>query len=126
MKTYRGQCHCGAVAFEADLDLQDATECNCSICTKKGAVHHRVDPAHFRLLSGKKSLILYQSGTKVAKHWFCRTCGMHPFGNPRAAPDKVIVNLRCLDDYWELIGQVKVRMFDGRDWDEAVNGFAFE
>ena len=36
-KTYHGNCHCGAFKFSANIpELEKVTECNCSICFKKG------------------------------------------------------------------------------------------
>ncbi len=124
MSKHLGGCHCGAVRFEVELDLENASECNCSICTKKGAVHHRATA--FRLLSGEEYLTLYQFGEKKAKHLFCSRCGIHSFTNPRAAPDKVTVNLRCLDDYHEIAERLTIRQFDGRNWESAVTEFKFE
>ena len=115
MSTYRGGCHCGAVRFEAEAELKLATACNCSICTKKGIIHHRVKA--FRLTSGESLLTLYQFGEMKAKHWFCSRCGIHPFSNPRAAPDQTSINLRCLDDFEVLRGQIAVQDFDGRHWE---------
>jgi hypothetical protein len=123
MQTYQGGCHCGQFRFEITTDLDKVVECNCSICTKKGAIHHRVPPERFRLLTGQDSLTLYQSGTKVAKHWFCKTCGIHPFSNPRSAPELYSINLRCLDDFHALIHGVEIKQFDGRNWEEAIKNF---
>ena len=125
MKIYRGSCHCGAVRFEIETDLTRATECNCSICTRKGALHHRVPPERFRLLSGQEDLTLYQFGSGKARHWFCRHCGIHPFTNPRAAPEMVAVNIRCLDDFADERDKVEVTTFDGRNWEDAVKAFRF-
>jgi hypothetical protein len=125
MKTYQGGCHCGAVRFEIETELTRATECNCSICTKKGALHHRVPPERFRLLSGADALTLYQAGTRIAKHWFCKRCGVHPYSNPRAAPEMISVNVRCLDEYEAVAPTLEIRSFDGRNWEEAVRRFTF-
>lgn len=121
MKTYQGGCHCGAVCFEVTSDLAKAIQCNCSICTKKGALHHRVAPARFRLLKGKQDLVLYRFGTNTAKHWFCRHCGIHVFSNPRLAPDACSVNIRCLDDFEALLPGIEIVHFDGRHWEQAAS-----
>jgi len=52
-KTYEGGCHCGRVRFRVTADLDRVTDCNCSMCTKKGILHLIVSPAQFELLSGK-------------------------------------------------------------------------
>jgi hypothetical protein len=125
VKTYQGGCHCGQIRFEIETELSKAIECNCSICTKKGALHHRVPPERFRLLSDQDALALYQSGTRIAKHWFCKHCGIHAYSNPRAAPNMMSVNIRCLDDFHLLKSNIEITQFDGRNWEEAARTFKF-
>lgn len=36
MNTYRDSCHRGQIAFEVDGKLEQALECNCSHCSRKG------------------------------------------------------------------------------------------
>lgn len=120
MKTYHGSCHCGRVKFTVTTTIDKVIDCNCSICTKKGVLHHRVGTDQFTLLEGKAFLSLYQFDSKEARHYFCRECGIHPFSNPRIAPDKVSVNVRCLDDFDLTTEHYEVVPFDGRNWEEAV------
>lgn len=120
MRTYKGGCHCGQVRFEVKTDLAKAVDCNCSICTRKGVLHHRVPPGRFSLLSGHDALTLYQFGSKTAKHWFCRHCGIHPFSNPRVAPEMYSINIRCLDDFDQERTNIEVMAFDGKNWEEAI------
>jgi hypothetical protein len=117
--TYAGGCHCGAVRFEVDLDEHRAVDCNCSICTKKGFLHLLVGPERFRLVSGAEHLETYTFNTGVAKHLFCRRCGIHPFYRPRSNPDGYSVNLRCLDD--APLERFTLEPFDGANWEDAVS-----
>ncbi len=120
MNTYHGSCHCGRVKFSATTDIDKIVSCNCSICSKKGVLHHRVAPEQFNLLEGAEFLSLYQFDTKEAKHFFCKVCGIHPFSNPRAAPDMYSINVRCLDDFDLEAEEYELIRFDGRNWEEAV------
>ena len=119
MKTYNGSCSCSKVTFEVKTELTRISKCNCSICTKKGIIHHVVDQNQFNLISGKDNLSLYQFGTMRAKHYFCKHCGIHLFNNPRTYPEKVSVNVNCIDDFDLEKEMPKVLKFDGRNWEEA-------
>ena len=119
LQTYEGGCHCGRVRFRVQGDLAQLSVCNCSICTKKGSVHMLVPPSQFTLLQGEDVLATYQFGTHTAKHRFCRCCGIHSFHTPRSYPDKISVNVRCLDGI-DAAALHPSRFFDGLHWDEAM------
>ena len=119
MRTYHGSCHCGAVRFAAQADLAQLTRCNCSMCTKQGILGAYVPPDRFTLLKGEDDLALYQFNKKVAKHLFCRHCGIHSFRRPRSFPDAYVVNVRCLDDFDVEKEKFEVVLFDGRNFEAA-------
>ena len=119
-QTYEGGCHCGRVRFRVTAGLDRVTYCNCSICSKKGFLHLIVAPSEFELLCGKEALTTYRFNTGVAQHTFCSTCGIHPFYVPRSDPDKIDVNVRCLDGVD--ISALTIRQFDGRNWEHAMAG----
>jgi hypothetical protein len=115
--TYRGNCHCGRVHFEVDGTLEQVVECNCSICTMKGYLHWIVPKPAFRLLGGEDQLATYTFNTGVARHHFCRVCGVAPFYIPRSDPDKIDVNARCLAGVE--LGALRIESFDGQNWEQA-------
>ena len=117
-KTMEGGCHCGRVRFRVTADLDSVTVCNCSICTMKGILHLIVPREKFELLRGKDDLTTYTFNTGVAKHTFCKHCGIHPFYVPRSDPDKIDVNARCLDGID--LSALNLKYFDGRNWERAI------
>jgi hypothetical protein len=117
-QTYRGGCHCGRVAFEASGTIEDLEECNCSICTKKGYVHWFIPRESFHLLTPAEDLTTYRFNTGVAQHHFCPTCGVASFYIPRSDPDKIDVNVRCLEGFD--LAKFRVKLFDGRNWEVAL------
>ena len=82
LKHCSGSCHCGAVRYEATIDLSKGTvRCNCSLCKKARAWFTFVNEPHFRLLQGEDSMSSYQWIPKGRSapgltYRFCRTCGI--------------------------------------------------
>jgi hypothetical protein len=118
MTTFRGGCHCGAVRFEVDGELTSVEVCNCSICTRTAYLHWYVAPERFRLLTPAGAYDTYVFGTGVAKHHFCRRCGISPFRRARSNPNDVDVNVRCLEGVD--LASLRVVHFDGQHWEEAL------
>jgi hypothetical protein len=116
---HRGGCHCGRVRFEVDAPARIAAiQCNCSICRMTGFLHLIVPAARFRLLQGAESLSEYTFNTGVARHRFCRVCGIKSFYVPRSNPDGIDVNVNCLDA--DTIESITVSPFDDADRDNAT------
>jgi hypothetical protein len=117
----RGGCHCGRVSFVVEGRPVRATECSCSICAKKGYLHWIVPQESFHLLTSSEDFSTYTFNTHTARHHFCPVCGVASFYVPRSDPDKIDVNVRCLDGIE--IGRLEIDHFDGRNWEEAIAGY---
>ncbi|HEY7163545.1 MAG TPA: GFA family protein [Candidatus Binatia bacterium] len=111
---YKGSCHCGKIAYEAEGDLNGAMSCNCSMCSRTGALLWFVPLSQFRLLAGEKDMGTYTFNKRVIQHRFCRTCGIHPFseGEDPRGNQIAAVNIRCLDGVD--LEKIPMQHFDGR------------
>ena len=99
MKTYTGGCQCGAVRFEAMVDISKGMSCNCSRCGKLGWILTFIPASQFKLISGADNLTEYLFNTQKIHHQFCKTCGIESFalGVGRDGSETAAFNIRCLD-----------------------------
>jgi len=124
-QTYAGSCHCGAVRFEADLDLDQPTyRCNCSICRRTRFWPAVAREGGFRLLAGEAELTQYLFNSRKNQHYFCRHCGVRPFGIGTETPIGKMygVNLGCLAGIGEeQLSRLAIVHVDGLEdrWQQA-------
>jgi len=96
---HKGSCHCGEIRFAVEGTLDQAIECNCSYCSRKGYLLWFVPREQLTLETAEEKLATYTFNKHVIKHHFCPKCGCAPFGfgtGPSGQP-MAAVNVRCLD-----------------------------
>ena len=84
-----------------------------------GHLHLIVSSDAFELIRGSDALTTYAFNTQVARHRFCRNCGIKAFYTPRSHPEGISVNLRCLDG--ASIDDFFIREFDGARWEANID-----
>lgn len=111
---HSGSCHCGAVTFEVELvgEIEQVFRCNCSLCRRKGALMAAVDLGELKIIKGEPNLSLYQWNTGVAKHYFCKTCGIYTHHQRRINPKQFAFNVACIEGV-ELSNFENIGLVDG-------------
>ncbi|MGA9853246.1 MAG: GFA family protein [Gammaproteobacteria bacterium] len=111
---YKGSCHCRKIAYEVEGDIGEVTQCNCSICSRRGYLMWFVPRDKLHLKTPESNMRHYTFNKHHIKHYFCPTCGCAPFGmgKDKAGNETVAVNVRCLEGVG--IETLKVNHFDGR------------
>jgi hypothetical protein len=130
VETYTGTCHCGAIRFEADLDLAEGSNrCNCSYCAKARAWFAFAKGAErFRLLDGSgRSEYRWTPPGRPEPHLtftFCGTCGVRTFA--RGELESLggtfhAIHVPTLDLLPEQFAAIPVRYINGREdrYDQA-------
>jgi hypothetical protein len=113
--THHGSCHCGAVRYTVELDTDaEAIDCNCSICSRAGALLLFSPVEKFTLEQGADNLTSYLFHQQRIDHLFCKTCGIKSFarGKGRDGTEMVGINVRCLADA-DVFAQRR-KQFDGK------------
>jgi hypothetical protein len=124
LKIYSGGCHCGAVRFEAEMDLSEGTmRCNCSFCSKARSWFTFVAPDRFRLIEGANAQTEYhwtpagRPGANLHFH-FCKTCGVRTPGLGEHGPTGgafYFIPIAALDDPNSDELAAGIKYVDGRE-----------
>ena len=116
MKDHKLTCHCGAVELRVDLSdgLNTASRCDCSFCSRRGAVVATATLDGVRVVKGADKLSLYQWNTNTAKHYFCSNCGIYTHHQRRSNPNEFGVNVACLEG-------VNPAQLSEVEWTDGIN-----
>lgn len=102
-----GSCHCGAIAYEAEVEPGTIGLCHCADCQKlTGSVFRsniQAPAATFRLLRGepRRYIKTADSGNKRA-HAFCGDCGGPVYASALEDPPTYSLRVGALDQRYEL------------------------
>jgi hypothetical protein len=74
-----GQCHCGQVRFEAEVDPARVGICHCTDCQVLSGAAYRVtvptQPGTLRLTGSPKTYVKVADSGARRRHAFCPNCG---------------------------------------------------
>jgi hypothetical protein len=109
-----GSCHCGRIRLRLDAEPEQAIECNCSHCSRKGLILAFVPRDQLSVEARDEDMASYMFNRHVIEHHFCRTCGCQPFadGQGKDGPTAA-VNLRCFDID---LGSLTIQPVDGKSF----------
>lgn len=75
----KGQCNCGAVAYEINTDISDVYICHCSICQKytgnNGVAVVIAKNENFSWLKGEEQITTWSKPVGDWQASFCKRCG---------------------------------------------------
>ena len=110
-----GHCHCGDVRISVPAPPAELTECNCSLCSRTGALMGFFRPDQVDVRDEGGQLRGYVQGDATLTNWHCGRCGCTTHWSPRD-PDirRMGVNIRLFDRaIWEALPRTHV---DGASW----------
>lgn len=108
---YSGSCQCGAIAYEAELDLAEVNACNCSRCRRLGSVWSFVPAEAVKMVKdGATTEFLFNKN--AISHRFCPVCGIEAYAKGKRGEQEIYgINVNCLDGVDPR--SLSVKMVDG-------------
>ena len=100
-----GSCHCGAIAFEAEVEPGTIGVCHCADCQKLtgSAFRANINARAFRPLRGEPRIYVKTADSGVRRaHAFCGDCGTPICATSLDNPTSWSLRVGTLDQRYEL------------------------
>ena len=122
-----GSCHCGSIAYTADIDPDNVGICHCTDCqTLSGTAFRTSVPAAkdtFRLLSGQPKIYIKtaESGAR-RQQAFCPECGTPIYSAAVNEPQTFNLRVGAIRERGELRPNRQQWCRSARDWVMDLSG----
>ena len=117
-KIYFGSCHCKAIKFRFFSKKKvNLIKCNCSICSITNYLHLIIPHKEFKIIKGKNRILTYKFNKNLAKHFFCKICGIKSFYQPRSHKNSYSINYNSILKAPKIN---KIISFDGKNYEKNL------
>lgn len=122
-----GSCHCKAITYEAEVDLDRVTICHCTDCQALTGSAFRVSVPvavqDFSLLSGIPNIYVKvaESGAKRAQA-FCPNCGSPLYTHAVGDPKSYGLRVGCIAERNQLVPRKQKWCSSALAWTQNLEG----
>jgi hypothetical protein len=120
-----GRCHCGEIAYEAEIDPERVSICHCTDCQQLTGTAYRVTTSaryeDFHLIRGTpKAYVKYGESGAPSRQFFCAHCGSPLY---RMGEDKAVVGIRVgsIDQRRELTPKRQIWCRSALPWSDDIS-----
>jgi len=123
----KGSCHCGQVTYEAEIDPEKVSLCNCTDCQMLTGSAFRLSvpapAATYRLLTGRpKAYVKTADSGAKRRHSFCPNCGTPVSACADTdAPPFYSLRIGCLEQKRELPPKRRIWCKSALEWAQDVS-----
>ena len=122
-----GQCHCGQIRYEAEIDPDNVSVCHCTDCQTLTGTAYRVSApapaASLRFLAGTPKVYIKtaESGNKRAQA-FCSNCGAPIYSADAQEPQVFFLRVGTMSQRAVLPAKRQIWCRSALSWASDLNG----
>ncbi|HTO07096.1 MAG TPA: GFA family protein [Myxococcota bacterium] len=122
-----GSCHCGSVAYEAEIDPDRVVICHCTDCQTFSSAPYRVSvirvrPQDLRLRGSPKTYIKTGGSGRKILLAFCGDCGTSLYSTRAETPETFNLRIGAIKQRRELIPRAQGFCRSAMPWAMNIDG----